>query len=230
MDRHKYTQWSLPLDNSDSNARVLVPDSSCDSFAHNLTVWITVHWFDNWSDTQSSVKHTEDSQQFDDSEHNTSHAEHSIPENDPNRIQDSSINLRDSSFLNDIQADYFAHIQTHRSWMFPVQIVKAPTVDLTISHTLMRAKVSARKLWPDLPSPNWMSQRRLQITQTANSSHSSEEYSCPCCDLPDDDRMIQCFSCHYWIHYSCVNLPVYQVYGSGHEGGAVLLPGFAIIW
>ena len=35
--------------------------------------------------------------------------------------------------------------------------------------------------------------------------------SCAMCPEKDDNNMIQCSICHYWLLFSCTKLPVYQV-------------------
>ena len=107
-DLNPSTQSSPALHHpdSDSEVKVLVPDSFADSSSLPLsesqfTDSITV------TSTQSSVELIDDTEQFDDSEHDTSLplADHSIPDNhNPNFVQetsDSSVTWRHSTLLDD---------------------------------------------------------------------------------------------------------------------------------
>ena len=35
--------------------------------------------------------------------------------------------------------------------------------------------------------------------------------NCPFCDTFVDKFALQCDMCHYWVHYSCTNLPPYAI-------------------
>ena len=35
--------------------------------------------------------------------------------------------------------------------------------------------------------------------------------NCPFCDTSVDKFALQCDMCHYWVHYSCTNLPPYAI-------------------